>query len=238
MARFVAFEQSEKRIGGVVRETSESDRLFTRGTRRVAEEIRQVSERRVKKRVKKNKERKNKKKGGKKRREKKSKAPVESARSVGIACWTEPLAYEPKCARSHARISRTVVVRGQAPPPHLSSSGLGRRAAHRVSSRAEPSRVGQYSGQRGGESTRPRSPRTRARRHSEAATTLSFSPLSSLLALRRRIRVVFPPIIRTRDLGCERGPEGTPAGRPAVRSILAVIYLAKRTLMIRARTQA
>lgn len=179
-----SFEESGKRIGGVVRETSESDRLFTRGTRRVAEEIRQVSERRVKKRVKNKRERK-KKGGGKKRREKKSKAPVESARSVGIARWTEPLAYEPKCARSHARISRTVVVRGQAPPPHLSSSGLGRRAAHRVSSRAEPSRVGQYSGQRGGESTRPRSPRTRARRHSEAATTLSLS-LSSLLALRRR----------------------------------------------------
>lgn len=54
------FEESGKRIGGVVRETSESDRLFTRGTRRVAEEIRQVSERRVKKRVKNKRERKKK----------------------------------------------------------------------------------------------------------------------------------------------------------------------------------
>lgn len=38
--------KKESGRGGVVRETSESDRLFTRGTRRVAEEIRQVSRRR------------------------------------------------------------------------------------------------------------------------------------------------------------------------------------------------
>lgn len=123
---------------------------------------------------------------------------VELAWSVGIAGSTEPRAYELKCARSNSRIgcSCMVVCRGQAPPPHLSASGLGRRAAHRVSSRAEPSRVGQYSGQRGGESTRRRSPRTRARRHSEAATLGTDSCLSCLeRVISARARLV-PSVVR------------------------------------------
>lgn len=123
---------------------------------------------------------------------------VELAWSVGIAGSTEPRAYELKCARSNSRIgcSCMVVCRGQAPPPHLTASGLGRRAAHRVSSRAEPSRVGQYSGQRGGESTRRRSPRTRARRHSEAATLATDSCLSCLeRVISARARLV-PSVVR------------------------------------------
>lgn len=72
-----SFEESGKRIGGVVRETSESDRLFTRGTRRVAEEIRQVSERRVKKRAK------NERKKKKRRRKEKERKEVQGPRRIG-----------------------------------------------------------------------------------------------------------------------------------------------------------
>ena len=69
--------------------------------RRVAEEIRQVSRWRFKKREK-GKETKKKKK--KKKRKSKAHRMVELVWSgvvlVDIAGWTEPRAYEPKCARS------------------------------------------------------------------------------------------------------------------------------------------